>query len=220
MAKGGLSKQVNLLFSQPWSDHLCQKLSFKTRADACADFVIPVDWGLQDTSPEREGSCSFLPSVRWEGHLFRRDSSEALGPLCHMYGGAKPPCTSLHTWDTLSQWTWAEAGAQTPHSVRGGVGLQPRHSTNVWDRCICRTFQISCNVQLDLTCYQPKYNHTTSWPGQKSWCKLFLSCVAHPTLIPEFASPSETLIQVFVFLRNLQKVSSLKICIKTNPLEK
>lgn len=144
-------------------------------------FVTPVDWGLQD--PDREGSCSFFPSVGCEEPLFRRGNPEALGPLCHMSGEAKPP-TSSHTWDMLNQWAWAEAGAQIPHSVRNGDGLQPRQSTNIWDWCICRIFKISCNVQLDLKSYQLKYNHITSWPGQKSWCECFCPALLTPTLTP------------------------------------
>lgn len=77
-----------------------------------------------------------------------------------------PNLLRRHTPEMLTQWTSAEAGAQPPHNVRAGVGLQPRHSTNMWDRCICRIFKISCNVQLDLTYYQLKHNHTISWSGQ------------------------------------------------------
>lgn len=185
-------------------------------------FVMPVVWGLQDPSPEREGSCGFtascLPSVGQEGHLFRRDSSGALGPLCHMYGGAKPPALS-HTWDMLNQWTLAEAGTQSPHNVRAGAGLQPRHSTNIWDRCICRMFKISHNVQLDLTCYQLNHNHAISWPGQKNLCKLFLSYVAHSHPHATGCFSLRCVNMTFCLLKNVQYVRSLKIYIKTNPLE-
>lgn len=168
---------MSLLFSQPWSDHLCQKSSCRMRADACAE-LCHVYW-LRSAGPQPwEGGLLQLLAlccVGRGGHLFTRDSSGALGSLCHMSGG--PNLSHHHTLETC--WINAEAGAQTPHNVRAGAQLQPRHSTNTWDGCICIIFKISCNAQLDLRCCQLKYNHTISRPWQKNWYKLFLSCVAH-----------------------------------------
>lgn len=132
MVKGRLSKEENFCcFHNP------DLITFARRAVAgwglmlVLNFVIPVDWGLQNPSPEREGSCSFLPSAGQEGHF---SEGTALGHLALnvtcMGGQSSHIITHLrHTesMDLSRGWSpnpsqrqgWGGAPAQAQHLYMG-----------------------------------------------------------------------------------------------------
>lgn len=91
MVKRRLSKEENLLLSEPWSDHLCQKSSCRMRADACAELCHSC-W-LRSAEPQPwEGGFLQLLAHCWAGRTcFQKGQPWGTRPLMPHGWGPKLP---------------------------------------------------------------------------------------------------------------------------------